>query len=124
MAIDESADLIVVGAGIAGLSAALTAAAAGGRVLVVSKAPLANSSSYWAQGGIAAALAKDDAPALHIDDTITSGRDLCVRSAVELLAAEAPGQIDRLAALAVRFDQDLGREGGHGRGGIAKVGGA
>ena len=63
---DPQTDLVVVGAGAAGLFAALTGARAGARVTLVSARPLAETASYWAQGGLAAALAADDSPALHL----------------------------------------------------------
>jgi L-aspartate oxidase len=62
-------DLIVVGAGAAGLFAALTAAQEGGSVTLVSARPLAETASYWAQGGIAAALGPGDSPERHLEDT-------------------------------------------------------
>ena len=58
-------DVAVVGGGAAGLYAALRAAEQGARVTLVSRKPLAESASYWAQGGLAAALAPDDSPARH-----------------------------------------------------------
>ena len=67
------ADVAVVGAGVAGLYAALTAAEAGARVAVISATPLAQTASYWAQGGLAAALAMDDSPQLHLEDTEARG---------------------------------------------------
>ena len=73
-------DLIVVGAGAAGLFAALTAARAGARVTLVSARPLAETASYWAQGGLAAALAEEDSPAQHLEDTLAAGRGLVRRS--------------------------------------------
>ena len=66
----DRADVVVVGAGAAGLYAALVAAREGAQVALVSRSPLAESASYWAQGGIAAALAEDDSPALHLEDTL------------------------------------------------------
>ena len=83
-------DLVVVGAGAAGLFASLTAARAGARVTLVSARPLAETASYWAQGGLAAALAVDDSPALHLEDTITAGRGLVRRSAAEVCARRRP----------------------------------
>ena len=66
--------MAVVGAGAAGLYAALVAARAGARVALVSRSPLAESASYWAQGGIAAALGADDSPERHAQDTLSAGR--------------------------------------------------
>ena len=86
-------DLVVVGAGAAGLFAALTAARQGARVALVSARPLAETASYWAQGGAAAALALDDSPALHLQDTLTAGRGLTRRAAAEVLANEAADRV-------------------------------
>src|SRR3954454_2393160 len=74
-------DLVVVGAGAAGLYAALTAAGTRARVALVSATPLARTASYWAQGGLAAALAADDSPDLHREDTERAGRNLVRTSA-------------------------------------------
>jgi L-aspartate oxidase len=113
------ADLLVVGAGAAGLFTALTAAADGARVTLVSALPLAQTASYWAQGGLAAALAVEDSAAQHLEDTLAAGRGLVRRSAAETLCAEAPARFNDLVGLGVRFDADrhghveLGLEGGH-----------
>ena len=69
----EPVDLLVVGGGVAGLTAALCAAAEG-EVLVLTKGPLLSSNSQLAQGGIAAAVGDDDSPSLHAEDTLRSGR--------------------------------------------------
>jgi L-aspartate oxidase len=116
-------DLIVVGSGIAGLSGALCAAAEA-RVLVVSKGPVLSSSSWLAQGGVAAASGADDSPALHAEDTLRAGRGLCRESAVRVLTEEAPARIVDLADLGVDFDEELGLEGGHSRRRVFSVGGA
>jgi L-aspartate oxidase len=116
-------DLVVVGSGVAGLSAALVAAAEL-RVLIVSKGPVLTSSSWLAQGGIAAASAADDSPELHAADTLAAGRGLCRESAVRVLTEEAPARIVDLADLGVRFDDELGLEGGHSRRRVHSVGGA
>jgi L-aspartate oxidase len=110
---EENVDLVVVGSGIAGLMAALTAAGQGAEVLVVSKGTLSSSASYHAQGGIAAACGEDDSPDLHASDTIRAGRGLCRPSAVATLVEEAPARIEDLRALGVRFAPELGLEGGH-----------
>jgi L-aspartate oxidase len=123
-------DLVVVGAGAAGLFASLTAARTGARVTLVSARPLAETASYWAQGGLAAALAEGDSPALHLQDTITAGRGLTRRSAAEVLCDEAPARFADLEALGVRFDADrhgnlaLGLEGGHGIRRVVHAGGS
>ena len=124
------ADVAVVGAGAAGLYAALTAANEGARVALVSRSPLAQTASYWAQGGIAAALADDDAPDLHAADTLAAGRDAARESAVRVLCEESPARVRDLERLGVRFDADrrgnlaLGLEGGHSRRRIVHAGGA
>ena len=84
-------DVAVVGGGAAGLWTALRAAEDGGRVCLVSRTPLSQSASYWAQGGLAAALEPDDSPARHAADTIAAGRGLCRTAAVRVLVEEAPG---------------------------------
>ncbi len=128
--VDLEVDVAVVGAGAAGLYAALCAARAGGRVALVSAAPLAQTASYWAQGGLAAALAEDDSPELHLRDTERAGRGAMRRSAAEVLVAEAPGCVADLQSLGVRFDADrfgrlaLGLEGGHSVRRVVHAGGS
>jgi L-aspartate oxidase len=123
-------DVAVVGAGAAGLYAALTAAAEGARVALVSRSPLAQTASFWAQGGIAAALADDDSAELHIQDTLAAGRDFARASAVRVLCEESPGRVRDLERLGVSFDADrhgnlaLGLEGGHSRRRIVHAGGS
>jgi L-aspartate oxidase len=117
-------DLAVVGAGVAGLTAALTAADAGASVRVVAKGGLDSSNSWAAQGGVAAAVGPDDDPALHAADTLAAGRGLCRESAVDLLTREAPARIADLVALGVEFDEGLAREGGHSRSRVVHAGGA
>jgi L-aspartate oxidase len=124
------AEVAVVGAGAAGLYAALTAARAGARVVLVSATPLAQTASYWAQGGLAAALADDDSPDLHREDTEHAGRGIVRRSAAQLLCREAPRAVRELEALGVRFDHDgrgrlaLGLEGGHSKRRVVHAGGS
>ncbi len=113
------AELAVVGAGAAGLYAALCAAADGASVALISATSLAQTASYWAQGGLAAALAADDSPRRHRDDTERAGRGLVRGSAAAVLCAEAPACVHDLERLGVHFDSDrsgalsLGLEGGH-----------
>jgi L-aspartate oxidase len=124
------ADVVVVGAGAAGLYAALVAAREGARVALVSRSPLAESASYWAQGGIAAALAEDDSPELHLEDTLKAGRGATRESAARVLCEDAPARVHDLQQLGVRFDADrngalaLGLEGGHSRRRVAHAGGS
>jgi L-aspartate oxidase len=124
------ADIAVVGAGAAGLYAAYTGARNGARVALVSATPLARTASYWAQGGLAAALALDDSPDLHREDTERAGRDLVRSSAAAVLCREAPGTVTELERVGVHFDADrhgnlaLGLEGGHSRRRVVHAGGS
>lgn len=123
-------DLVVVGAGAAGLFAALTAAREGAQITLVSARPLAETASYWAQGGAAAALAIDDSPAIHLEDTLIAGRGLTKRAAAETLTDEAAARVRELQELGCQFDADrhgdlaLGLEGGHSRRRIIHAGGS
>jgi L-aspartate oxidase len=124
------ADIAVVGAGAAGLYAALCAARENATVVLISATPLAQTASYWAQGGLAAALAADDSFDLHLADTERAGRALVRRSAAEILVREAPACVHDLQALGVRFDGDrsgglaLGLEGGHSVRRVVHAGGS
>jgi len=120
----ERCDVLVVGAGVAGLSAALAAADAGASVLVLAKASHTSSNSYAAQGGVAAAVALGDDPALHAADTLAAGRGICRPSAVRVLTEDAPARIEELRRLGVQFDEGLGREGGHSLARVVHAGGA
>lgn len=123
------ADAIVVGSGVAGLTAALHARRTGRRVLVVTKAQVDEGSTRWAQGGIAAALAEDDTPQEHLHDTLIAGAGLCDVDAVTTLVTHGPQAVLDLIALGAAFDRDpsgalsLTREGGHLRDRIAHAGG-
>ncbi|MER5889206.1 L-aspartate oxidase [Streptomyces sp. NPDC001941] len=123
------ADVVVVGSGVAGLTAALRCTAAGLRTVVVTKARLDDGSTRWAQGGIAAALGEGDTPEQHLDDTLVAGAGLCDEEAVRLLVTEGPDAVRRLIGTGARFDTDdegaieLTREGGHHRRRIAHAGG-
>lgn len=124
---------VILGAGLAGLTAAL--ACAPRKALVLSPTPLATGcSSAWAQGGMAAALSDEDAPALHAADTIAAGAGLCDPAAVALLTTEGPAAVRTLAALGAPFDRQApvdGKEGGfvlsleaaHAKARVARVGG-
>ncbi|HLW94671.1 MAG TPA: FAD-dependent oxidoreductase [Solirubrobacteraceae bacterium] len=124
------AELAVVGAGAAGLYAGLCAAAQGARVALVSATTLAQTASYWAQGGLAAALAAGDSAELHREDTERAGRGLVRPSAAEVLCAEAPDRVAELERLGVNFDRDLGGalslglEGGHSMRRVVHSGGS
>lgn len=122
--------MVVVGAGGAGLYAAITAAAEGASVTLVAATPLAQTASYWAQGGLAAALASDDSPDIHRHDTEAAGRGAVRLSAADVLVHEAPQAVTDLERLGVRFDADrygrmaLSLEGGHSRRRVAHAGGS
>lgn len=123
------ADVVVVGSGIAGLTAALRLRRRVDRVLLVTKGELVSGSTVWAQGGIAAALDPEDSPAAHRADTLTAGVGLCDPAAVDVLVQEGPVRVRELVAAGTRFDTDadgriaLTREGGHGADRIAHAGG-
>src|SRR6188472_17838 len=125
------ADVVVVGSGIAGLTAALRVHAANPslRLLVVTKDVLAAGSTQWAQGGIAAALGPGDTPEQHEHDTLVAGAGACDPAAVRVLVTEGPDAVRELIALGTVFDHDpdgelsLTREGGHHRDRIAHAGG-
>ena len=120
----QQIDVTIVGAGVAGLSAALAAADEGASVTVLAKASHTASNSYAAQGGVAAAVGEGDDPAFHAADTLAAGRGICRPSAVELLTAEAPSRIAWLRELGVRFDDGLSLEGGHSHARVVHAGGA
>ena len=110
-------DILVIGAGIAGLRAALEVPA-GLDVLVVTKDNIQQSNSSYAQGGIAGVLSAEDRFENHIEDTLTAGAGLCDREIVDLVVREAPAQINDLIQWGTHFDLEDGqlaltREGGH-----------
>ena len=124
-----SADVVVIGSGVAGLSLALNIRRLGHRVLVVTKSWVEEGATRWAQGGIAAALADGDSPADHERDTLVAGAGLCDPAAVHELCTLGPAAVRNLIAAGARFDHDtsggiaLTREGGHLRDRIAHAGG-
>ncbi|MFF2160483.1 L-aspartate oxidase [Streptomyces sp. NPDC058175] len=124
-----TADVVIVGSGVAGLTAALRCQAAGLRTVVVTKARLDDGSTRWAQGGVAAALGEGDTPEQHLDDTLVAGAGLCDEGAVRTLVTEGPDAVRRLIATGAHFDESadgalaLTREGGHHRRRIAHAGG-
>ena len=122
-------DVIVVGSGIAGLTAALRLREQVDTVLLVTKTVLNEGSTAWAQGGIAAAMDPADSPEEHLRDTLVAGVGLCDVEAVTALVTEGPQRVRELVALGAEFDRDsageilLTREGGHHRDRIAHAGG-
>jgi len=128
----EPLDLLVLGSGVAGLSAAVRAAEAHGmQVGVLTKGELQQATTRWAQGGVAAVLHEDpDSTDLHLADTLQAGAGLCDTDAVRVLVDEGPGRVNELIALGAIFDVDesgalqLAREGGHSLPRIVHAGGA
>lgn len=123
-----SPDLLVLGSGVAGLSAALRADAVGLRAFVVTKGELPQSATWYAQGGVAAALESPDSPELHFADTISAGAGLCDEEAVRVLVTEGPRRVLELMDLGAEFDRSgdtiaLTREGGHSLARVLHAGG-
>jgi L-aspartate oxidase len=111
------ADVLVIGAGIAGLRAALEIPP-DLSVLVVTKDRVTESNSSYAQGGIAGVRSPEDTFENHVEDTLIAGDGLCDRAVVELVVHEAPNQIEKLIEFGTKFDEENGqlaltREGGH-----------
>ncbi len=121
-------DLLVLGSGIAGLTAAIHAAQRGWSVGVVTKGELATSATRYAQGGVAAALGDPDTTDLHQTDTLTAGAGLCDVDAVHVLVTEGPRRVRELMELGARFDArdgvlELAIEGGHSLPRVVHAGG-
>ncbi|NJC82012.1 L-aspartate oxidase [Planosporangium mesophilum] len=125
----ESTDVVVVGSGVAGLTAALHLREAGLHVTVVTKVNIDDGSTRWAQGGIAAVLDPYDTPAAHAQDTLVAGVGLCDPAAVDVLANEGPVRVRELMRWGAEFDRNpdgslmLTREGGHHANRIVHAGG-
>jgi L-aspartate oxidase len=118
------ADVVVVGSGAAGMTAALTAARHGRSVLLLSKEAIGGGATPLAQGGLAAAIGPGDNRSLHERDTIDAGAGLCDPAAVATLASEAPGEIARLTGRGARLERTaLHLEAGHSRKRIVNAGG-
>lgn len=120
-------DFVIVGTGLAGLYSALCASK-NWKVALITKSTIELSNSYWAQGGIAAAIDKDDSPELHYEDTIKTGRGLCRTDAAEILVNEGRERIFELIKMGMPFDKQngniaLGLEGGHSKRRILHSGG-
>src|SRR5690348_11964838 len=115
----EHADFIVVGAGVAGLRAAITLAEAG-KVLVIAKQELTESNTQYAQGGIAVALSDEDEISLHLQDTIQAGDGIVNPEAAHVLVEEGPARIQELIEWGTQFDRHgtrltFTREAAHSR---------
>lgn len=122
-------NVIVVGTGIAGLTAALHAHEAGHSVTVVTKGVLGDGCTALAQGGVAGQYGPDDSAALHAEDTLVAGAGLSDPAAVNVLVADGASRIAELIARGVAFDRDdtgnllLGREAAHSHARIVHAGG-
>ncbi|WP_232662165.1 L-aspartate oxidase [Pseudonocardia sp. TRM90224] len=131
MSWDAQADLIVVGSGVAGLTAALDAAELGLRVVVVTKDAVDAGSTRWAQGGVAVVVGDiaGDTVDAHVADTLEAGGGLCDAAAVASILADGPGAVARLRARGARFDPGADgrlartREGGHSAFRVVHAGG-
>ena len=119
--VDYETDILVIGSGGAGLSAAITAHAQGARVLLATKLRMGDSNTIMAEGGIGAATNPEDSPAIHFVDTLIGGRFTNVRELVQVLVTEAPFIVEWLSELGVNFDRNPDgtlfnhRPGGHSR---------
>ncbi len=120
-------DTVVIGSGLAGLTAAYHSSKFG-KVAIVTKSELDTSNSYYAQGGIAAAITPDDSPDQHMKDTLLAGRGLCDEDAVNILVNEGKERVLELIDMGMPFDKKngeyiLGLEGGHSKRRILHAGG-
>ncbi|MBI5970288.1 MAG: L-aspartate oxidase [Deltaproteobacteria bacterium] len=120
---EHRSDFLVIGSGIAGLSFAVKAAQFGA-VSLITKRAIRESATFYAQGGIASVISREDTFEAHIKDTIEAGAGLCNPRIVEMCVKDGPTRIDELIALGVKFTKrnaghgselDLGREGGHSK---------
>jgi L-aspartate oxidase len=131
--VEVPVDVLVIGSGVAGLTAALDAAELGVRVLVVTRGDVADGNTGWAQGGLAAVTERHPVPgddvSLHAQDTLVAGAGLCDRAVVETILGEAGAAVGALAARGAVFDVDVHggwlrtREGGHSAARVIRAGG-
>ncbi|MCC6465907.1 MAG: L-aspartate oxidase [Planctomycetes bacterium] len=125
----EVVDVLVIGTGVAGLTAAITAARKGAETLVVNKAELLESNTAYAKGGIAAVMGRNDTVDSHVQDTLVAGDGLCDEAAVRAIVGASAHAIEFVRSCGAKFDLapdgelDLGREGGHTHHRILHAGG-
>lgn len=126
----HATDVLILGAGLAGLTAAWSAAREGAKVLIAHPGPASQTASVRAQGGIAAAVGPDDGPEQHAGDTLAVGGDLVDPATAWVLTSSIPGMIDEILKLGFHPDRlpngalELGLEAGHSRHRIIHAGGA
>ena len=113
----NTADFLVIGSGIAGLTFALDAAQHG-TVVIITKRNRDEANTRYAQGGVAAVMDPGDSPEAHVKDTLVAGVGLCHEVVAEICAREGPDRVRELIERGARFDQEEGRlhltrEGGH-----------
>lgn len=118
----ERVDLLILGAGVAGVYAAKAAEERGAKVLLLSKDPLPSGSTPWAQGGVAFPLDETDLEA-HLQDTLRAGRGLVEERAARSILQEAPRHLEKLLSLGLPFHPEPTREGGHSRARVRHLGG-
>lgn len=115
----DTAQVVVIGSGAAGLATTVELATAGIDTLVITRGEITETATDWAQGGLAAVWSDSDSLALHVSDTLTAGAGLCDVDAVWDLVSSAPEAIEQLITLGAQFDTDatgeydLHLEGGH-----------
>ena len=122
-----STDFLIIGAGVAGLRAALELCRHGHVTMVANPGPQENN-SFYAQGGVAVALSEEDDVDLHFTDTIKAGHQLCSRPATKILVEEGPSRIHELIEWGAKFDTIDGKlaftkEGAHSRHRVLRAGG-
>ncbi|MBV8931416.1 MAG: L-aspartate oxidase [Kutzneria sp.] len=127
------ADLVVIGSGVAGLTAAIDAAALGLRVVVVTKATAGDGNTRWAQGGVAVVLPGEHEPgdslAAHVADTLTAGAGLCEADVVASILADGPAAVAEIRGAGAVFDTGADgrlartKEGGHSAFRVVHAGG-